>query len=770
MLHKLTLNHLGLQVLLAAIIVSPLWAAPKKSGTQDELGKRIYLKQCAHCHGIQGEGVVGFNENPLYGNKRLPELIQVIDETMPEDKPKTCRGDDAVAVGRYIFEMFYTPEARASQKPPRIELARLTNRQYVQTIRDIFRNFLGRPELDELRGIKAQYYNGRNFRDRVGEAIVNSIDYDFDQALPYDKLTKKEEFSIKWEGSIIAEESGVYEFIVQSPNSIRLYVNNREDRLIDKYVATNERDAEHKATVFLQGGEAYFFRLETFRFKDPAASMTLSWVPPGGTRQIIPKRNFSPTLIGDSILVQTPFPPDDSASGYERGTAISAEWDEATTNAAIEVAGRVQPLLDQMARTNSKAADRTEKIKSFCHDFIQYAFRRPLTDEHKSLYVDSFFDDELDVTDSVKRVIISTLKSPVFLYPELNRNPDAMEANGVDSYLIASRLALALWDSVPDTALRNAADRGDLLDPIKVEQQIKRMLSNSRARSKIDYFLLHWLQINEKGEFSKDEEQYAQFNESVKADLRVSLRQFLSDVIWSEASDYRQFFHAKQIPFNQNLATYYGIEGVNGPDFVPVSLGDHSSHGLLTHPYMLSMLAYRDNSSPIHRGVFITRRLLGRTLKEPPQATELGSAEFPEGLTIREKVSMLTEPTACAGCHNIINPLGFSLENYDAIGRYRNQEVGKAINAVANYNTVDGKTFELNGVAGLADLIASSPQAHGAFVDHIFHQAMKQPINAYGDSLRSKLITQFQSSEFNIQRLLTNLVREAVLFEPAQEP
>ena len=169
-----------------------------------------------------------------------------------------------MAVGRYIFETFYTPEARASQKPPRIELARLTNRQYVQTIRDIFRNFLGRPELDELRGIKAQYYNGRNFRDRVGEAIVNSIDYDFDQALPYDKLTKKEEFSIKWEGSIIAEESGVYEFIVQSPNSIRLYVNNREDRLIDKYVATNERDAEHKATVFLQGGEAYFFRLETF--------------------------------------------------------------------------------------------------------------------------------------------------------------------------------------------------------------------------------------------------------------------------------------------------------------------------------------------------------------------------------------------------------------------------------------------------------------------------------------------------------------------------
>ena len=184
---------------------------------------------------------------------------------------------------------------------------------------------------------------------------------------------------------------------------------------------------------------------------------------------------------------------------------------------------------------------------------------------------------------------------------------------------------------------------------------------------------------------------------------------------------------------------------------------------------MLSMLAYDDNSSPIHRGVFITRRLLGRTLKEPPQATELGSAEFSTELTIREKVTALTEPTACAGCHNIINPLGFSLENYDGVGRYRNQEVGKAINAVANYNTVEGETIELSGANGLADLITGSPQAHGAFVDHLFHQAVKQPINAYGDSLRESLISRFQTSEFNIQQLLTNIVLESALYEPQQE-
>ncbi|MEC9095762.1 MAG: DUF1592 domain-containing protein, partial [Planctomycetota bacterium] len=377
-----------------------------------------------------------------------------------------------------------------------------------------------------------------------------------------------------------------------------------------------------------------------------------------------------------------------------------------------------------------------------------------------------FFAKDLDISDSVKRVILSTLKSPLFLYPELSRPP---ENSNADSYLIASRLALALWDSVPDAALRNAAERGDLLDPVKVQQQIKRMLNNSRAKSKLDYFLLHWLQLDEKGTFSKDDKQYAHFTDSIKADLRQSLRLFFQEIVWSEGSDYRQLFQSATIPLNGNLAKFYELEGLEGSEFRPASVSEHANRGILTHPYILSMLAYHDNSSPIHRGVFITRRLLGRTLKEPPQATELGSAEFPEGLTIREKVTQLTEPTACAGCHNIINPLGFSLENFDAIGRYRNLEVGKAINAVANYNTVNGEQVELTGASGLAELIITSPQAHGAFVDHLFHQAMKQPINAYGDSLRQNLIEQFQASEFNIQQLLTNIIEKAVLFEPEQE-
>jgi len=747
------------------LVTSPVCGAPGKRSA-DDLGKRVYLKQCAHCHGMQGEGVVGVNENPLYGNKKLPELIDVIVETMPEDKPNACKGDHAIAVGRYIFETFYTPEARASQKPPRIELSRLTNRQYKQTVGDLFTAFLGKPLLNEERGIHATYYDTRGFGKQLGQEVVDRIDFDFDKQLPHEKISKKEEFSIRWQGGIIAEESGVYEFIVKSPNSIRLYINDREHRLIDKYVATKDREAEQSASIYLQGGSPYFFKLETFRFKDPTASMSLMWVPPGGTRQVIPKRNFYPTTIGTGIIVQTPFPPDDSASGYERGIAISAEWDEAATNAAIEVAQQVLPLMDQMARTKSNDGDRIQKLRTFCHSLVEYAFRRPLTPQQQAIYVDSFFSEELEASDSVKRVIISTLKSPLFLYPELSRNPDSP---GVDSYLIASRLALALWDSLPDTALRNAAERGDLLDPVKVEQQIRRMLKNSRAQSKLDYFLLHWLQLNEKGEFSKDDTLYAEFTDDIQADLRQSLRLLFRDIVWSDTSDYRQLFRSPTIPVNQNLAQFYGIKGVEGTDFQSVVISEHATAGVLTHPYLLSMLAYRHNSSPIHRGVFIARRLLGRSLKEPPQATELGSADFPEGLTIREKVTRITEPTACAGCHSIINPLGFSLENFDAIGRYRNQEVGKAINAVANYNTLDGQALELTGATGLADLIVSSHHAHGAFVDHLFHQAIKQPINAYGDSLRGELIAEFQSSEYNIQQLLTLIVKEAVMLEQLHE-
>src|SRR5207247_3185415 len=132
---------------------------------------------------------------------------------------------------------------------------------------------------------------------------------------------------------------------------------------------------------------------------------------------------------------------------------------------------------------------------------------------------------------------------------------------------------------------------------------------------------------------------------------------------------------------------------------------------------LLSVFAYHKSSSPIHRGVFLTRNIVGRALKPPPMAIQFMDDRFDPSLTMREKVAELTRPATCQGCHSVINPLGFSLEHYDAVGRFRARENGRPINAVSEYTTDDGATVQLAGARDLAEFAARSEQAQNAFIE-----------------------------------------------------
>ena len=157
-------------------------------------------------------------------------------------------------------------------------------------------------------------------------------------------------------------------------------------------------------------------------------------------------------------------------------------------------------------------------------------------------------------------------------------------------------------------------------------------------------------------------------------DLQTSLDLFLEAAIWGEKSDFRQLLVADHLYLNDRLARFYGREPAGDGKFHKVSFPTEERAGLLTHPALMTGFAYHKASSPIHRGVFIVRSLLGRPLKAPPAAV----APLDEGLnpdmTTRERVAFQTSPAACATCHTLINPLGFSLEQYDAVGRLRKEE------------------------------------------------------------------------------------------------
>ena len=164
--------------------------------------------------------------------------------------------------------------------------------------------------------------------------------------------------------------------------------------------------------------------------------------------------------------MRQPFPPDDSSAGYERGSAVSKQWDEAATFAAIEAANWVAEHLDPLAGTSATDKDRLVKTRAFSHQFAKRAFRRPLDAEQQRFFIDSRFAGRKPLTDSVKEVVLLTLKSPRFLYPDLGQ---------ADDYSVATRLALGLWDSMPDDELLRAAAAGRLNTPDEVRQQALRM-------------------------------------------------------------------------------------------------------------------------------------------------------------------------------------------------------------------------------------------------------------------------------------------------------
>jgi hypothetical protein len=596
----------------------------------------------------------------------------------------------------------------------------------------------------------------------VIERIDPTVAFDFGESGPEPEKFDAREFSIRWDGSVLAPETGDYEFIVRTEHAMRLWVNDPNTPLIDALVKSGD-DTEYRASIFLMGGRAYPLKLEFTKAKQGVddsktkkqpppvkASIALAWKLPHRTDEIIPERNLSPNRFPELYVTTTPFPPDDRSVGYERGTSVSKAWDGATTDAAIETANYVTEHLRELSGVPGDASDRGPRLRNFFRQFAERAYGRPLDDENKLPFVDRYFAMAGDPELAAKRAVLHVLKSPRFLYRETGgETPDSFDE--------ASRLSLALWDSLPDGPLHEAAARGRLTTTEEVAAQAERMVTDLRTRSKLRAFFLQWLKVEQVPDLGKDPEQFPEFNESIASDLRTSLDLFLDDVVWSDSSDFRQLLLSDQVYLNGRLAKFYGADLPENAPFQKVSLNPGDRAGVLSHPYLMTTFAYTGTSSPIHRGVFLTRSVLGRPLKPPPQATPPLSPDLHADLSTRERVALQTKPAACITCHAVINPLGFSLEHFDAVGRFRSDENGKPVDATGVLETPDGSSVSYSGARELAAFLVESHETRTAFVEQLFHYLVKQPIRAYGPEMLPELTQSFVDDQFNIRHLIARI-------------
>ena len=772
-------------------------------------GKAVYQKLCMDCHGSQGEAVVGKTDEALRGNRDIPSLARRIERTMPEDSEDDCVGKEAQAVAEYIYHAFYSVEARARNTPARVEVTRLTVPQFRNSVADLVLSFRGEIGIGKERGLRAGYYGGYRFNTRTkGKGRFDSRDdfirFDYGEGLPKKVMEKLEEekkkeeeaaqkeetgkeaeeegakekekakknppsftpdgFAIRWEGTLLPEETGVYEFIIRTRNGATLWVNRHSkeyniaegNKTIDGYVTPGNDVRELKGKEFLVGGRPYPIRMEMFKYKEKRAEVELLWKPPHGVVQTIPKRNFTPDIIHDSLMLPTQFPADDRSVGYERGSSVSRAWFEAVTAGATDTAAYVVNHLNQLARTNPKQPERIQKIRTFAVQFVERAFRRPLNEKERQEFVDQHFDQASSLEQGAKRLVLFTLTAPRFLYPGYR---DGQEP---DQWDIAARLALALWDSLPDRRLRGHAQKGRLKTPEQVSKVAGEMVYDWRSRAKLQGFFHHWLELERAAELSKDSKVYPEFNQAVLADLRTSLNLFLNEAVWGQGANYRELLLADYLFLNKRLGKLYGHNHIQG-GFQKVKLDPGRRSGIVTHPFLLSSLAYHNNTSPIHRGVFLTRNIVGMTLKSPPMANEFKEGKFKPNLTMREKVTEMTRAKACMGCHVTINPLGFSLENYDGIGRWRTKDQNKPVNSTSDFKTGSGETIQLTGARDVAEFAAHTPSAHRAFIQQLFHHTVKQPVRAYGNGKMEELRVNFNQTNQNIPELLKNIALTSAL-------
>ncbi len=761
-------------------------------------GRRIYESSCADCHGDTAKGVEGVYEFPLEGDLPVVELAKYVSDTMPEGEPELCTGEDAHLVSQYLHHAFYSRSAQLRNNPPKIAFSRRTVQQYQNAVADIMKQLKYEGVPEEKRGLNGKYFGTRElYKDGVKlERVDVILDFDFGEKTPAaEELKDDSQFSILWNGGLIAKETGIYDFIVTSPNGFRLSVN-KEEYTIDNNVNSTDQ-TEFKASMKLTGGQAYPITLTMFKFNEKKAGMKLEWIPPGGVREVIPQSVLSPGYYSASLVFNTEFPADDSSVGYARGTAISRQWDTATTQAAIEAMNFVEANLEQMMdetlgklprrkkrkrkkekgyknqdkkkteKTQEQTPDSTDRQIAdskrqrhfdFAERFVTIALGRRPSDAEKNSFLDAQFASEANPLVALKRSILLTLKSPQFLYlTQSTAEPSASLSQDDRQNSVAATLSNVMWDSIPDQSLRQAVENNELKDRRAIMERAWGMLDRPRTRQKLSDFFFHWLEMEKTEHASKDAAVYPGFDQELIYSLRGSIEKSLHEIVWSEKSDYRQLFLFDKIYVNTRIAQFYGIDADTDGIFVKTDFESDRRCGILTHPYVMTGLSYYKNTSPIHRGVFVAKSLLGRTLKAPPIDVDPLDEDFDPTMTTRERVAHQTKDVNCKGCHSVINPLGFSLENFDAVGRFRDKEKNKPIDSSTVYVTPEATEVPFSGAKDLAHYLVNSPDAHRNFIEKLFQHFVKQPVHAFGPETLNDLYKDFVQSNYNVRQLIVGI-------------
>jgi len=482
-------------------------------------------------------------------------------------------------------------------------------------------------------------------------------------------------------------------------------------------------------------------------------------------------------LLHEASSPASQFPAEDFVNGFKNqyeALSVSPIQTEAYALAAERLAANAFRRGDSrgLLPCQAAAADSGCRVK-FVETFGRRAFRRPLTENEIARY-SALFQAQKDGLAGAQLVIQAMLQSPNFLF-WLDETPNPKWK----SYATASRLSYFLWNSMPDDGLLDNAAGGELSTPDGLTRVIRRMLADPKARQGLDEFVSEWLRFDRVLTAARERRMFPLFSRELASSMTEEAKRFLGDLVWND-KNFMEAFTANYSFVNSGLAAIYKV-GAPTRDFdrVEFPVTDERS-GLLGQALFLTLTSKPEGTAPTGRGLFVREQFLCQHVPPPPPGvdTNLPPVQEARPMTNRERMAMHATNKMCAGCHSLIDPIGFGFEKFDAIGMHHDkaqllfmpvvEDAVKARSAKPKEVYLDVDTT--GALAGLQDarfrnpreigeLLARNTECQECIVKQIFRYMAGRLETPADRPVLNQAFEDFKNSQFRFQELLVSLAK-----------